>query len=50
MSASEIVYALVSEQRAGDEIELLKKMVQDVESKPGAIKKPSNQSTPRFGR
>ena len=33
--ASEIVYALVAEQRAGDEIELPKGLVQDVESEPG---------------
>ena len=32
ISASKIVYALVAEQRAGGEIELPKKLVQDVES------------------
>ena len=36
ISASEIVYALVVEQRTGDEIELPKKLVQDVESEPGS--------------
>ena len=34
ISASEIVYAIVAEQRAGDEIELPKELVQDVESEP----------------
>ena len=36
ISASEIVYALVAELRAGDEIELPKELVQDVESEPGS--------------
>ena len=36
ISASEIVYALVAEQTAGDEIELPKELVQDVESEPGS--------------
>ena len=36
ISASEIVYALVAEQRAGDEIELPRELVQDVESEPGS--------------
>ena len=36
ISASEIVYSLVAEQRAGDEIELPKELVQDVESEPGS--------------
>ena len=35
-SASEIVYSLVAEQRAGDEIELPKELVQDVEPEPGS--------------
>ena len=36
ISASEIVYALVAEQRAGDGIELPIELVQDVESEPGS--------------
>ena len=36
ISASEILYALVAEQRAGDEIELPKEPIQDVESEPGS--------------
>ena len=35
ISASEIVYGLVAEHRAGDEYELPKELVQDVESEPG---------------
>ena len=33
--ATEVVYSLLSEQRAGDETELPKELVQDVESEPG---------------
>ena len=36
ISASETVYALLAEQKAGDEIELPKELVQDVESEPGS--------------
>ena len=36
ISTSEIEYARVAEQRAGDEIELPKELVQDVESEPGS--------------
>ena len=36
ISASQMIYALVAEQRAGDEIELPKELVQDVESEPGS--------------
>ena len=36
ISATEVVYALLSEQRAGDETELPKELVQDVESEPGS--------------
>ena len=36
ISASEIMYALLAEQRAGDPVELPKELVQDVESKPGS--------------
>ena len=36
ISASEIIYALVAEQRASDEIELPKELVQDVKSEPGS--------------
>ena len=49
ISASTTVYALVAEQRAGDEFELPEKLVQDVESGLVAKKMPSNQSTPTFG-
>ena len=33
--ATEVVYSLLSEQRAGDDTELPKELVQDVESEPG---------------
>ena len=36
ISASEIMYALLAEQRAGDTVELPKELVQDVESEPGS--------------
>ena len=36
ISASEIMYALLAEQRAGDAVELPKELVQDVESEPGS--------------
>ena len=47
ISASEIVYAFVAEQRAGDEI---KNWFRMLSQSLVAIKKPSNQSTPIFGR
>ena len=50
MSASEIVYALVAEQKAGDEIKLPKGLVPELSQSLVAIKKPSNQRTLRFGR
>ena len=36
ISASEIMCALLAEQRAGDDVELPKELVQDVESEPGS--------------
>ncbi|CAB1120053.1 unnamed protein product [Ectocarpus sp. CCAP 1310/34] len=36
ISGTEVLYALLSEQRAGDETELPKELVQDVESEPGS--------------
>ena len=39
ISRSEIVYAFVAEQRACDEIELPKELVQDIESGPGSYQK-----------
>ncbi|CAB1112508.1 unnamed protein product [Ectocarpus sp. CCAP 1310/34] len=36
ISASEIVHALIAEQRAGDAVELPKELIQDVEPEPGS--------------
>ena len=48
MSASEIVYALAAEQRAGDEIELPKELVQDVESDPGSYQEAQQSKYPKI--
>ena len=39
ISASDIVYALVAEQRGRNEIELPKELLQDVESEPGSYQR-----------
>ena len=48
ISASEIMYALLAQQRAGDAVELPKELVQDVESEPGSYQE-ARQSKQRFG-
>ena len=50
ISASDIVYALVADQRADDEIELLNELVQDVESEPGSYQEAQQSKYPKIGR
>ena len=47
--ASEVVYALVAEQRIGIEMELPQLLIQDVESEPGSYHV-AQRCTPRIGK